>query len=792
MIQIPDTQGFGTEGPRTPGFSASSLDVLEFHRVREALAERTATGMGRELALALEPESDHERIRTRLDQIEDALFGVSLHLGGISDVRPLIARLFDGQAISGSDLLEIAHTLDAAMTLKRSVAQHSAGPLLEIAERIGSHVILCRTILERLDRDGSVRDDATPKLRHIRRRLNPLRNEIRERLTGIMDRQAEAMQDKLITIRRERYVIPVRASAENQVPGIVVDSSASQQTVFIEPAAVVPLNNELAKLLIEEEQEVTRILAELARMVIDEAGLEATLAATAELDLVAAKAHLAVEWNLNRPVISLTGAYDVQALRHPLVRDCVPNDFRLDDSRRLLLITGPNMGGKTVALKSLGLAAVMMHAGLYVQATQAKIPALEGLLVDMGDGQSITESLSTFAAHLRNLGRVLEHASPNTLVLIDELGSGTDPTEGAALSQAILERLLELGTRGIVTSHLSPLKVFAFEREDVTNASMGFDLERLAPTYRLVVGQPGRSYALAIARRLGFPASTLARAETVLGPEGANVERLLENLERERETLARDAALAREARQTAEREATAMRERLEAFEAERTALIAAAQEKAESVYRDAFEQVRQLRSRAKDDYERPKVLNELRELRAAAQAERPQQSAVQREPDPLKPGATVEVPAYGASGTVLELRGDDVIVQLGLLKVTLKRRDLKLKRPPATPPSFKPTLSSVTGGKPVGTVSTGGSSRFAKELNLRGFSVEEAVEEVRGFITEAQAMQESPVRLLHGKGEGVLRRVIRDYLKSDKRVASFHDAPPNEGGHGVTIAHLKV
>jgi DNA mismatch repair protein MutS2 len=437
----------------------------------------------------------------------------------------------------------------------------------------------------------------------------------------------------------------------------------------------------------------------------------------------------------------------------------------------------------------------MMHAGLYVQASTAKIPVLEAVLVDMGDGQSISESLSTFAAHLRNLGHILERATPSALVLIDELGSGTDPSEGAALSQAILERLLQLGARGIVTSHLAPLKVFAFEREDVTNASMGFDLERLAPTYRLMVGQPGRSYALAIARRLGFPVSTLVRAEEVLGPDGANVEKLLENLERERETLSRDAALAREARQNAEREANTMREKLEAFETERATLIAAAQEKAENVYRDAFDQVRQLRSRAKDDYERPKVLNELRELRAAAQAERPQLSAVHREPDPLKPGASVEVPAYGATGTVLELRGDDVIVQLGLLKVTLKRRDLKLKRPTPPAPGAKPSLSSVAGGKPIGIVNTGGSNsagRFAKELNLRGSSVEEAIEEVRGFITEAHAMQDSPVRLLHGKGEGVLRRVIRDYLKTDKRVTSFHDAPPSEGGHGVTIAHLRV
>jgi DNA mismatch repair protein MutS2 len=763
------------------GFSQRSLNVLEFHRVCEALADRAATGMGRELAVHLVPSASHADVRRKLDQVEDALFGVALSLGGITDVRPILKRLDDGQTVPGSDLLEVAHTLDSAMTLKRSVAQHSMGPLLEVATRIGQHVILCRTVLERLDRDGTVRDDATPKLRHIRRRLQPLRSEIRDRLSNLMDRNAEAMQDKLITIRRDRYVIPVRASMENQVPGIVVDSSASNQTVFIEPASVVPLNNELAKLMIEEEQEVTRILLELARMVMDEPGLIETLAACAELDLVAAKAALAREWDLNRPEIAERGEVWLEDLRHPLVENCVPNDLKLDAKRRILLITGPNMGGKTVTLKSLGLAAIMMQSGLYVRARIAKLPVLEDVLVDVGDEQSITQSLSTFAAHLKNLNHILERASQDTLVLIDELGSGTDPAEGAALSQAILEGLLERGARGIVTSHLSPLKVFAFEREDVTNASMGFSLERLMPTFKLIVGQPGRSYALSIARRLGLPADVLDRASSVLGPEGANVEKLLENLERERETLARDAATAREARAQAEREALEMREKLEQFERDRIALMQEARDRAEGIYRDAFEQVRQAKQRAKDEFERPKVLNELRELRRQVQAERPEVSAVVREADPLKPGASVEVPAYGASGTVLELRGDDVIVQLGLLKVTLKRRDLKLKRA-----STEQRQKFSSGG------ALSVRSDFERELNLRGSSVEEAVEQVRGFIAEAHALRESPIRLLHGKGEGVLRRVLRDYLKTDKRVESFMDAPPNEGGHGVTIASLRV
>lgn len=762
--------------------SPRALSTLEFDRVREALSERSATNMGRERCLAITPESDPTSISQKLDQLEDALFGASLNLGGITDIRHVVAKLADGQMVSGSDLLEVAYTLDSAMTLRRSVAQHSMGPLLEIAERIGTHVVLTRTILERLNRDGSVRDDATPKLRTIRRRLDPLRGEIRDKLTAILDRQGDAIQDRIVTVRRDRYVIPVKASMESQVPGIVVDTSSSQQTVFMEPAAVVGLNNELAKLLIEEEQEVARILLELTRMVSEEPGLWDTLSAVTELDVIASKAALTREWNLNRPEIVPSsrehgGDFLLEAMRHPLIENCVPNDLTLDQNHRLLLVTGPNMGGKTVTLKSLGLACVMMQCGLYVKASRAKLPVLDDILVDVGDGQSIEASLSTFAAHLRNIQSILDRASDMTLVLIDELGSGTDPSEGAALSQAILEKLLETGARGVVTSHLSPLKVFAFERQDVQNASMGFDLTNLAPTYKLIVGQPGRSYALAIARRLGFPSEVLTRAENVLGPDGQNVERLLENLEREREAFEFDTALAREAREATEREMQTLREERTRLELEKNALIARAMEQAESLYKDAFEQVRQLKTRAREDYERPKVLNELRELRRASQAERPQTSAVQREPDPLKPGASVDVPAYNASGTVLELRGDDVIVQMGLLKVTLKRRDVRLKR----------TASSAT-KTPLST----SSSSFDREINLRGQSVEEAVDAVRNFVLEAQALKESPVRILHGKGEGVLRRVIRDYLKTDKRVESFHDAQPYEGGHGVTVAHLRV
>jgi DNA mismatch repair protein MutS2 len=756
-----------------------ALEVLEFQPIREAIAERASTTMGRELALALMPTSDAYTIRTMIEQLEDALIGASLHLGGITDVRGVMSKLGQGQLVSAPELLDVAYTLDAAMTLRRSIGQHSVGPLMHVAERIGQHTILTRSILEKLNRDGSVRDDASPKLRQLRRRIEPLRSQIRESLTRIMERSSEYLQDKIITIRRDRYVIPVRSSFENQVPGIVVDSSASQQTVFIEPASVVPLNNELARTVIEEEQEVARILLELTRMVAEEPGLWETLRAIAELDLIAAKAALTKEWDLTRPNTSPEGDFEVIDIRHPLIKDCVPNSYRLDQRRRLLLITGPNMGGKTVTLKSLGLAIAMHQSGLFVKAYSAKLPIVEEILCDIGDGQNLLESLSTFAAHLKNLANILERAKPGSLVLIDELGSGTDPSEGAALSQAMIEQLLTQGARGIITSHLTPLKIFASERQDVVNASMSFDVQNLRPTYKLSIGAPGRSYALAIARRLGFPNNVVLRGETILGPEGLQVEKLLEALETERKNLETDASAARVAKEHAEKQEKELRLKLQDLEQQKNQYLLEAQQKADSIYRDAMEQVRQLKAKTRDDLtERPKVMQELRDLRAAAQAERPQMTAVQREPEALKPGANVEVPSYGTNGKILELRGDDVLVQMGLLKVTLKRRDVRLKQ--------------QNGIKaPIGGVYISPSS-FTKELNLRGAHVEEAIEEVRNFISEAQALHKGQIRILHGKGEGILRRVVRDYLKTDKRISSYSDANPNEGGHGVTVANIRV
>ncbi|GAA3998470.1 endonuclease MutS2 [Deinococcus rubellus] len=762
-------------------FDAHALDTLDYPRVRAALSERAATPMGVQLARRLCPVADAGRIERDLNELEDALFGVSLSLGGIGDVRELHGRALEGRVLSGSELLEVAYALDAAMTVRRSIVSNSRGPLLRLSDLLGEHSLLVRRVLESLDRDGQVRDDASHKLREIRRKVEPLRTRIRERLTRSLEQWADVLQDNLITIRRDRYVLPVQASRVSQVQGIIVDASATGQTYFVEPASVTPLNNELTRLLLDEEAEVRRILTELSALVASDERVALTIETVGELDLISSKAALTRDWRLNRPETAPEAVYIMQEARHPLIEDPVPNDLSLgENGTNLLLITGPNMGGKTATLKTLGLAVLMHQSGLYVAASRARLAIVDDVLVDVGDEQSLEESLSTFAAHLQHLRYVLRYASPRTLILIDELGSGTDPAEGAALAQAMIEQLLSQDARGVITSHLAPLKLFALETPGLKNASMGFDLEALAPTYHLQVGQPGRSYALAIARRMGIPGGVMTRAETILGPEGGLLERLLENLEVERRQLSQELEVAK----TARREAVIERERMQSqrqdIEERRGELIAEASQKAEASYAQALEQVRGLRARAREESARPRVLQELRDLRRAAQQERPQASQpVEPRGDPLKVGSSVNVPAYGAAGQVMEVRGDELVVQLGVMKVNVRRRDVRLKEEPRNT-----TLARSFVGRTAST--------FQTELQLRGQHVEEAIEELRSTIGEAAALRETPLRVVHGKGQGVLRRLIRDFLKADKRVESFHDAEPNQGGHGVTIVNLKV
>ena len=762
--------------------SDATLEKLGFARIRQALAERSASFLGTERALALRPDLTQADIKAAWQRTEEAVTGSELSLGGVEDIRSHIERIHDGNLLEGSELLQIAHTMDAAGTIKRAIVTSERPALSELASQMSSFDGALRLVREQLDQDGNVRDDATPKLRDIRRRLNPLRNRIRERMQQLLQTYSSSVQDAIVTIRRDRYVIPVVSSAQSKVPGIILDTSDSGATVFIEPQAVVPMNNELALLEFEERDEVRRILIALGQRLVFEPGLEQTLEILAELDFIAASARLVKDWRLAKPEFNDDGQFFLPDARHPLIENCVPNSIELNEDKRLLIITGPNAGGKTVLIKTLGLATLMAHSGLFVATSSKKPPSLpfvKQVLTDIGDEQSIEASLSTYAGHLVNLRSIVEQADENVLVLIDELGSGTDPAEGAALSQVILEEVLSKNARGLVTTHLAPLKVFASETNGVLNAAMSFDVESLRPRYQLIVGQPGRSYALAIAERLGLPEHILNRATDLLGDESEKLESLLETLEKQRRQLQAQVDASALARDEAMKEAEVLRTQIARLREKESDVLAAAAERADEMLQDTLQRAKELkRTATSNPQQRSQALEEIQALRRTAKKQAaPKQTKVPGER--FEPGAVVKVESYGAEGPIVEVRGDMLVVQLGLLKVEVAKRDVKLKKQPQ---ARQKQSSAATFSGPA---------LLDKELNIRGERVEQGLEKVRDYILEAHSLKVKSVRILHGKGTGTLRDAVRNYLKDDKRVERFEDAVPYEGGHGVTVAYLR-
>ncbi|WP_243094521.1 endonuclease MutS2 [Thermus thalpophilus] len=739
------------------------LEVLEFPKVRALLAERAKTPLGKELALALAPLAREEAERRHQLTQEAQSYPYALPEAGA--LRDAYQKALSGGKLSGPELLKAAQALEEAMALKAELLPLQ-NALSQVAEAIGDHHPFLGRVKKALDEEGAVKDEASPRLLQIRRELKPLRQEILDRLHALMDRHREAFQDRFVTLRRDRYCVPVKAGFAHKVPGILLDESESGATLFVEPLSVVKLNNRLQALRLQEEEEVNRILRELSERLAEDEGVPETLKALALLDLVQAQAALARDLGLVRPRFG--EGYALREAFHPLIQNPVRNSFALDEKTRLILISGPNMGGKTALLKTLGLAVLMAQSGLFVGARKALLAWPDRVYADIGDEQSLQENLSTFAGHLRRLKEMLEEATPHSLVLIDELGSGTDPEEGAALSQAILEALLERGVKGMVTTHLSPLKAFAQGREGIQNASMRFDLEALRPTYELVLGVPGRSYALAIARRLSLPEAVLKRAEVLL-PEGGRLETLLERLEAERLRLEEERRRLEGELARAEALRQGLEERERRHQEEREARLKALEEEVRERLLEVEAELKAIREKAKTESKRD-ALRELMELRARYAKKTPPPPP----PPGLAPGSPVEVPALGKRGRVVEVRGEEALVQVGPLKMSLKAKEL---RPLPQEEAPKPLLA-----KP---------RREVKEVDLRGLTVEEALLEVDQALEEARALGLTTLRLLHGKGTGALRQAIREALRRDKRVESFADAPPHEGGHGVTVAVLR-
>lgn len=792
-----------------------SAQTLELPKILERLARHTAFSASRELALALTPTPYLDEAQERLQETSEARLLLASHdhitVGGARDVRPDALAAERGVLLEPQTLLDIRATLRQATTLHRFIGRLGGQfpRLADVADRLEECTALQHEIGRVLDETGEIMDSASPKLATVRREMRIAFDRLQDKLHNIINNTNNAtyLQEKLITQRHGRYVIPLRAEFKGRIPGIVHDQSSSGATLFIEPLSTVELNNTWRELQLEEENEIRRILRELSDLVGHEARyIVRTVETLALLDLAFAKAKYAEAIEAEAP--ELVGFRDAPhphpgstihllRARHPLLdpKTVVAIDVDMDEETYVLVITGPNTGGKTVSLKTTGLLTLMAQAGLAIPAAEgSRVSVFEQVFADIGDEQSIEQSLSTFSSHMTHIVEILGQADARSLVLLDELGAGTDPEEGAALAQALLKTLLDRSITALATTHYSELKVFAHTTPFVANASVEFDIETLSPTFKLSIGLPGRSNAFAIARRLGLPREIVAQAEILVSPQSLETEMMLAEIKR-----AREAALAAESEaKAAQRRAEALNAdlsyRLAKIEEARRAVLDETRGLAEAELAALQEEVDRLRGElaglprdaapagGRSLHERWLAEAEDALARRAAQA-RPLPALRAPEPlrveGPLQVGDRVWVPSLQASGEIAAVSGREVEVKIGSFRVRLAASRVELRER-----SAQPAVQVQSGGAQPRPASPG------MELDLRGLTVDDMLGELDRYLDTAYLAGLPFVRIIHGKGTGALRQAVREELRSHPLVGEFRAGENNEGGEGVTVARL--
>jgi DNA mismatch repair protein MutS2 len=789
--------------PPDPVADERTLAVLDFPAVLERLAARCASDLGRPLALGLRPAARRRQVAREQEETAEAqrlLARGAPPLEGLRDVRPLLGRAVRGATLQGQELWWLGEAATCIGRLRAFVgaAADEAPTLWDQAQALADLAAVAQEVIRCLSADGEVLDRASPELAEARRQLRRAEAAVRERLEELVRDPAvqAALQEPIITLRRDRFVLPVRADQRAQVPGLVHDQSASGATVFVEPLAVVEAGNRMRAAAVRvaavEQQVLQRLSATVAGV---EAPFRQSLELAARLDLAFAKGRLAQDWQAVQPEILAEAALELHAARHPLLASPVPVDIRLGLDFDALVLTGPNTGGKTVSLKIAGLFACMAQAGLHLPAAAARVGIFPRVCGDAGDDQGVAQSLSTFSSHMRAVVMAVAAARPGALVLLDELGAGTDPGEGAALAMALLEHLVGLGARCIVTTHAAELKAFAYRTPRVENASMAFDADTLAPTYRLVIGVPGGSQAFAIARRLGLPEVIVQRAAALRRPEERHVESIIAGMASEEQRL----RLAAEEAERARAEAAALRgqsqaER-EALEAERGRVLAAAQEEADRLLRaarrEADEVLRALRRLLDEATTAPgdggRILERAEALRRRLTATpAPRMAAPLAVVPAVGVGDTVRVRSLDRTGVVAARPAEgEAVVQLGTLRLHVPLADLEPARTVAPRPGDAPRTAPGPGETPRWW------REFRAECDLRGMRAEEALARVDKLLDDAVLVGASEVRLIHGKGTGALREAIGEFLRGHPQVAGFRLGAAGEGGAGATVVAIR-
>lgn len=787
-----------------------TLAKLEYNKIIEQLIEHASSFSGKELCRRLKPMTDISAIRSAQDETAAAFTRIVKKgrpsFSGCNPVNDSIRRLEIGGVLGSGELLRICKLLETAGRA-RAYGRHDNADEMEDCldgyfEQLNPVTILVNEIRRCVIDEDEISDDASPGLKHVRRAMNQINDKVHATLSNMVNGSLRTyLQDPIITMRGDRYCIPVKAEYRSQVSGMIHDQSATGSTLFIEPMAVVKLNNDLKELYGQEQEEIQKVLARLSADAAEyTTEIHTCYTILRQLDFIFAKGALALDMNASQPIFNTEGRIHIREGRHPLLdkKNVVPITLTLGDTFDLLIVTGPNTGGKTVSLKTVGLFTLMGQAGLHIPALdRSELAVFHDVYADIGDEQSIEQSLSTFSSHMTNIVSFLKQVDEHSLVLFDELGAGTDPTEGAALATSILNHLHSRGIRTMATTHYSELKVYALSTPGVENASCEFDVETLRPTYRLLIGIPGKSNAFAIASRLGIPDYIIEDAKTHLTEQDESFEDILTDLETSRKTLDKERETIAAYKREIERLKMETSQKQEKLEAQRDRILREANEKAHAILEDAKETADETMrnfhkfgkaniSAAEMEKERERLRKKMAKTRSGMTPE-PAKPKKQYKPSDFKLGESVKVLSMNLTGSVVSLPDakGNLDVQMGILRSKVNISDLEIidKKP-----NYLQKTSKRTG---KGKIKMNKSLTVATEINLLGKTVDEAVAELDKYLDDASLAHLSSVRIVHGKGTGALRQGIHKYLKRQKHVKSFRLGAFGEGDAGVTIAELR-
>ena len=787
-----------------------TLAKLEYNKIIEQLIEHASSFSGKELCRRLKPMTDISAIRSAQYETAAAFTRIVKKgrpsFSGCNPVNDSIRRLEIGGVLGSGELLRICKLLETAGRA-RAYGRHDNTDEMEDCldgyfEQLNPVTILVNEIRRCIIDEDEISDDASPGLKHVRRAMNQINDKVHATLSNMVNGSLRTyLQDPIITMRGDRYCIPVKAEYRSQVSGMIHDQSATGSTLFIEPMAVVKLNNDLKELYGQEQEEIQKVLARLSADTAEyTTEIHTCYTILRQLDFIFAKGALALDMNASQPIFNTEGRIHIREGRHPLLdkKSVVPITLTLGDTFDLLIVTGPNTGGKTVSLKTVGLFTLMGQAGLHIPALdRSELAVFHDVYADIGDEQSIEQSLSTFSSHMTNIVSFLKQVDEHSLVLFDELGAGTDPTEGAALATSILNHLHSRGIRTMATTHYSELKVYALSTPGVENASCEFDVETLRPTYRLLIGIPGKSNAFAIASRLGIPDYIIEDAKTHLTEQDESFEDILTDLETSRKTLDKERETIAAYKREIERLKMETSQKQEKLEAQRDRILREANEKAHAILEDAKETADETMrnfhkfgkaniSAAEMEKERERLRKKMAKTRSGMTPE-PAKPKKQYKPSDFKLGESVKVLSMNLTGSVVSLPDakGNLDVQMGILRSKVNISDLEIID---EKPNYLQKTTKRTG---KGKIKMNKSLTVATEINLLGKTVDEAVAELDKYLDDASLAHLSSVRIVHGKGTGALRQGIHKYLKRQKHVKSFRLGAFGEGDAGVTIAELR-